>query len=285
MANMANSKVCVVTGVTSGIGKGAAIGLARQGCHVLMVSRTQERGQLALDEIKSLVPGAQLELLCADLASQRAIAQLAESLKANHSRIDAVVNCAGTFSYARTETIDGIETNFAVNYLSAFLLTRELRPLLEQSDDGRVVTVSGEFHRRVRLDFADLQCKNAYSGMRAAARGTLAKAVFTFELARRLKAEGSKVTANCFHPGAVRSELTRDLPWYLRAVANMAIPFMRGIEKGAATGVFLATSPSVRGISGEYFIDEKIVTPSQYSRDPAVGERLWKLTEALISFG
>lgn len=275
-------KICVVTGATSGIGKGTVIGLATLGAKVLMISRTRDKGEATLSEVKRLVPGADVELMCADLSSQRSIKDLAFRIAGAHPHIDALVNCAGTFAYERGETTDGIESNLAVNYLSAFQLTAALRPLLERSQAGRIVTVSGELHRHAKLNFDDIQGVRSYSAFGSAAQGTLAKAVFTFELARRLKAEGSRITANCFHPGAVRSELTRHLPWYLRTLANMAGPFLRTIEQGAATAVFLVSSPAVSKVSGGYFIDEKAVEPSRFAKDPAVGERLWKLSEALV---
>ena len=276
-----DGRVCVVTGATSGIGKGTALGLGRLGATVVMVSRAAPRGEAARAEVVAATGNPRVSVELADMANQKSVRALAARLIAAHPRIDVLVHSAGAMHYQRELTADGIERNFAVNYLGAFLLTQALRAHLVAGGATRVVCVSGEFHRRARLDFDDLQLAQRFHPIRAAARATLAKAVFSAELARQLA--GTGVTSNALHPGAVQSELTRDLPLPMRALAALARPFMRSIERGAETPLFLASSASVAGVTGKYFIDCRAVAPAAAVDDRTNGARLWAASEALVA--
>lgn len=276
-----SGKVCVVTGATSGIGKGTALGLARLGATVVMVSRRADRGEQVRAELTAASGNPLISVELADMAEQRSVRALAARLIASQPRIDVVVHSAGAMHTHRELTVDGVERNFAVNYLGAFLLTHALRDHLVAGGATRVVCVSGEYHRKARLDVDDLQLERRFHPMRAAARATLAKATFSAELARRLA--GTGVTSNALHPGAVRSELTRELPLPMRALAALARPFMRSIERGADTPVWLASEPSLAGVTGKYFIDRREVAASTDATDPAIGARLWAASEALIA--
>ena len=276
-----DGKVCVVTGATAGIGKGTCLGLARLGATVVMVSRGAVRGEAVRTELAAASGSNHISVELADMTDQRSVRTLATRLIAAHPRLDVLVHSAGAMHYRRELTVDGIERNVAVNYLGAFLLTQELRAHLVASGPARVVCVSGEYHRKARLDLDDLQLARRFHPLRAAARATLAKATFSAELARRLA--GTEVTSNALHPGAVRSELTRELPLPMRALAALARPFMRTIERGAETPVFLASDPSVAGITGQYFIDRRAVPASADATDPAIGAALWAASEALVA--
>ena len=280
-ATTMEGKLCVVTGATAGIGKGTCLGLARLGATVVMVSRNAQRGEAVRAELVTASGNAKISVELADMADQRAVRALAARLIAAHPVIDVLVHSAGAMFYERGLTVDGVERNFAVNYLGAFLLTQQLRAHLVASGPARIVCVSGDYHRKARLDFDDLQLERRFHPLRAAARATLAKATFSSEMARRLV--GTEVTCNALHPGAVRSELTRDLPLPLRVLAALGRPFMRSIERGAETPVFLASSPSVAGVSGKYFVDCRAVPAAAAAVDPANGAALWARSEALVA--
>jgi NAD(P)-dependent dehydrogenase (short-subunit alcohol dehydrogenase family) len=270
--------VCVVTGGTSGIGRATAAGLSALGAQVVLPCRTLSRGERVAREIAAASGHAVLALPC-DLGSQASIREFAERFQGSHDRLDVLVNSAGIVSYERRETDDGLEATFGVTYLGAFLLTRLLLPRLLGSAPARVVNVAGEYHRKVRLDLDDLQLERRYSMVRAGGQAMLCKIMFTFELARRL--EGTGVTANCLHPGAVRSELLRDLPWYLRGPAALARPFMKSPQAGARTPLYLATSPEVADISGEYFANGRPRAAAGHAHDVELQRRLWDESERL----
>jgi retinol dehydrogenase 14 len=271
-------KVCLVTGGTSGIGRATAQGLAARGARVILPSRDLARGQGIAAELAA-TSGGVVEAVACDLASQASIRACASQLLRKEPRLDVLVNSAGIVSHTRRETQDGLEATFGVTYLGAYLLTRLLLPLLRQSAPARVVNVAGEFHRKTRLDFDDLQLEGGYDLIRAGAQAMLCKIMFSFELARRL--EGSGVTVNCLHPGAVRSDLLRSLPWYLRLPAALANPFMQSPAQGARTPLFLACDPSVAETSGVYFAKEKPLEAAPAAHERDVQARLWRVSAEL----
>ena len=198
------SPVCLVTGGTSGIGRAVAGQLAAQGATVLLTGRNRARGEAAVAEICG--QGGSAEFLPADFASLASVRALAAEVRQRHDRLHILVNNAGFVSGSRTRrlTADGDEETFAVNHLATFLLTNLLRDLLVVGAPARVVTVSSDAHRMVRaLDFDNLQCERRYKPFLAYGQSKLANILFTYELSRQL--EGSGVTANCLHPGVVRT--------------------------------------------------------------------------------
>ena len=271
-------KVCLVTGGTSGIGRATAEGLAARGARVLLPSRDLARGQGIAAEL-ARASGGQVQALACDLASQASIRACVAALLEQESRLDVLVNSAGIVAYTRRETQEGLEATFGVTYLGAYPLTRLLVPLLRQSAPARVVNVAGEFHRKARLDFEDLQLERSYNVIRAGAQAMLCKILFSFELARRL--EGSGVTVNCLHPGAVQSGLLRSLPWYLRFPAALATPFLQSPAQGARTPLYLACDPSLAETSGLYFAKEKPFEPSPMAQERETQARLWRVSAEL----
>ena len=271
-----SGKVCLVTGANSGIGKETAEGLARMGATLVMVCRDRERGQAALEEIKSKSGSRSVELMICDLASQAQIRKLAEEFKQKHNRLDVLVNNAGLVLTRRTMTEDGLETTFAVNHLGYFLLTNLLLDLIKQSAPARIVNVASTAHRSATIDFNDLQEERSYGTMRAYGQSKLANILFTYELARRL--EGSGVTVNCLHPGIIGTNIFRAAPGILSVAAKL---IFKSPKKGAETSIYLATSPEVAQVTGKYFDDKRVVSSSPESYDTAVAERLWQVSEQM----
>jgi NAD(P)-dependent dehydrogenase (short-subunit alcohol dehydrogenase family) len=204
--------------------------------------------------------------MLADLSSQAAIRQLVQDFKGRYQQLHVLINNAGIFLSKRTVTADGIETHFAVNYLAPFLLTNLLLNVLKASAPARVVSVAGVYHRKATMDFDDLMCEKDYSGSKANNRTKLALVLFTYELSRRL--EGTEVTANCLHPGAVATGLVEkdsDFPPLSRFFYNLFKPFSSSPEKGAETSIYLASSPEVTGITGKYFEKKAAIESSPES--------------------
>jgi NAD(P)-dependent dehydrogenase (short-subunit alcohol dehydrogenase family) len=276
-------KSCLVTGATSGIGKEIALGLAKMGATVVLAGRSRERCELAINEIRGKIKdGSKVSYHVADLSSQASIHQLAKEYSDNHERLDVLVNNAGVFLAKRITTVDGIEYTFAVNHLAPFLLTALLIDLIKASSPSRIVTTSSVAHRSAQIDFDDIQFeKRSYSGIKAYAQSKLANILFTNELAERL--EGTGVSANCFHPGGVRTNLAQGSnPWYYRLVWSAAGLFFLSPEKGADTGLYLASSPDVGGVSGKYFVKRKQVKPSDRAESKDAAVKLWDISENLI---
>lgn len=276
------NKVCVITGATSGIGKATALGLAKMGATVIIIGRDQVEGEIAQKEIKDRSGNSKVDLLLADLSSQAEICKLAEEIKARYPRLHVLINNAGIAPLKRSVTVDGIERIFAVNYLAPFLLTHLLLDRLEAAAPARVINVAGDYHRKATIQFDDLMSEKEYNGIRANNQAKLALILFTYELARRLDETG--VTANCLHPGAVATDgplKDPDLPAFSRSMYRMVRVFFASPEKGAATSIYLATSPKVENVSGKYFIKKKTVASSPESYDEGIAHRLWKVSEEL----
>jgi len=271
---------CLVTGATSGIGEETALRLAVLGATVIIAARDAARGAAAEAEIRCRVPLAQVEVMTADLSSLAQVRRLAGDVLARYDRLDVLVNNAGVISPHRQLTADGLEMTFATNHLGPFLLTSLLRGLLERSAPARVVTVSSAVHKQVRAIPWDDLPRGARSGQgQAYPLSKLLNILFTAELARRVA--GTGVTANCLHPGFVRTALGRDVTGVLGAVLPLILRFLPGSAAGAATPVYLASSPEVADVTGGYFVKCKLSEPSALARDSRTAARLWALSEDL----
>lgn len=272
-----NGKVCVVTGATSGIGKAAATALARRGAQVVLVGRDRGRSEAAAAELAGAAASPpRVEI--ADLSSMAQVRALAERLGAL-DRIDVLINNAGFVAGQRRITADGFEEVFAVNHLAPFLLTNLLLGKLTGSAPARVITVTSDAHTAARLNLDDLQLEHGWDSWRSYANSKLANILFTRELARRL--DGTGVTANCAHPGVVRSGFGREGRPLLRIGLMFARPFLLSPERGASTVVYLATSPDVAGATGGYYVKSQLREPSRAAQDDAAARRLWELSEEL----
>jgi retinol dehydrogenase 14 len=270
-----SGKVCMVTGASSGIGLVTARRLAEMGAHVCMVCRDRVRGEAAMNEIKQKSGGG-VELMIADLGSQKAIRKLADQYLARHDRLDVLVNNAGLMRRYRTLTEDGLEETFAVNHIAYFLLTNLLLDLLKRSAPSRVVNVASVAHSSGTINFDDLQGQKSYSSMSAYRQSKLANILFTYELARRTR--GTGVTVNCLHPGIIATGIVRDLP---KVVALALRMFFTTAEKGADTSVYLACSPEIEQVTGKYFVNKKEARSGEESYNEEVARRLWTVSARL----
>ncbi|HSF31644.1 MAG TPA: SDR family oxidoreductase [Candidatus Tectomicrobia bacterium] len=275
-----HDKICVVTGATSGLGLVTAQALARQGATLIVVGRDPERSAATVSRIQQETGNAAVESMLADLSTQGQVRQLATEIQRRFSRLDVLVNNAGALFARRQLSQDGVEMTFALNHLAYFLLTNLLLEPLKASPTARIVNVSSEAHRGARLDFADLQAERNYGGYRVYARSKLANILFTYELARRL--EGTGIVANALHPGFVATNFGRN---NRRFTAGLFRILQRAAAispaEGAQTILYLASSPQVEGITGEYFVKQKAVRSSQVSYDRAAAERLWQVSAEL----
>jgi NAD(P)-dependent dehydrogenase (short-subunit alcohol dehydrogenase family) len=269
--------VCVVTGATSGIGKAAATALARLGATVVLVGRDRGRTEAAAAEI-ALVSASPPRAEVADHASLEQVRGLAGRLD-GLERIDVLINNAGLVLGERRITPDGLEHVFALNHLAPFLLTSLLLPKLMASAPARVVTVTSDAHSAARLDLNDPNLEHGWDSWRSYANSKLANILFTRELARRL--DGTGVTANCAHPGVVRTGFGRESRPLLKLGITIARPFMLSPERGADTIVYLASSPDVAGQTGGYYVKRQRREPSAAARDDAAARELWELSEKL----
>ena len=273
-------KVVVITGATSGVGRAAAIELARQGATLLLVARHRGRAEAAEREIRKLSGSIAMSTFFADLSSMSEIRRVAGEILNHTPRIDVLLNNAGVVQRSRVMTVDGFETTFATNHLAYYLLTRLLLGRLQQSQPARIVNVASEAHRWCSLDFDDLQNERRYRTLATYGKSKLANLMFTYELARRL--ENSGVTVNALHPGWVATHLGLDDGLLSRAVSAVSNICARTPERGADTAVWLASSPEVRAITGKYFLDRHEIQSNAASRDHEAQRRLWEMSAQMV---
>jgi len=272
-------RTCLVTGATSGIGRVVALELAHRGATLVVAGRDRDLCRDVRDSIVSATGNESVTFLVADLSSQAQVRRLAGEFLEEHERLHVLVNNAGGIFGERVVTEDGHDHTLAVNHLAPFLLTHLLLDALKASAPSRVVTTTSRFHVVAGLDLDDLDGERRWSSMTSYARSKTMNILFTRELARRL--EGTGVTASCYHPGFVSSKFgqsgTRLFAWLMDLVDFVRI----SPEKASDTGVWLATSPDVETVSGEYFVKRRVARPSRAARDDEAARLLWEASERM----
>jgi NAD(P)-dependent dehydrogenase (short-subunit alcohol dehydrogenase family) len=274
-------KTIVATGATSGIGEAAVVALAGMGARIVIVARDEARAKATMQKLEAKAPGLGHRLHLADLSSMAATRKVGDAIAASEPRIDVLINNAGALFSSRRVTPEGLELTFALNHMAYFVLTEALRDNLVASAPARIVSTSSVAHDGATLDFNDLQSAKGYHGLKVYGRSKLANILFTQELARRLA--GTGVTANCLHPGVVKTRFGESSG----GVLGLLIPFLRlffiSPEQGAETIVYLASSLELEKTTGEYFAKRKVTKPSAAARDDAAAKRLWIDSETLCA--
>ena len=282
--HLMTGKTVLLTGGTGGIGKATAIGLARLGARVGITGRDRARVEAAAAHIRAASGNLSVDVFAADMSSQAEVRRLAAEVLDAYPRVEVLVNNVGGFWAHRHVTADGLEHTFALNHLAGFLLTNLLLDRLKESAPARVVTVSSAAQSMGRIDFEDLQGAQKYSGQRAYNQSKLANVVFTYELARRL--EGTGVTATVLHPGVVRTDFaTEDGSVLFNVLLPLVRPLLRTPAQGAATSIYLASSPEAAGVTGRFFANSTPKTSNTVSYDTAAAGRLWQVSTDLVGLG
>ena len=273
-------KVVMVTGATNGIGQAAALELATMGATVVLIGRNSQKLAQTVSDIKRDSGHDNVHSFRADLSVMDEIRTLAATFKQQFDRLDVLLNNAGVILSQRQLSQDGYELTFATNHLNYFLLTHLLLDVLKASAPARIVNVSSDAHRSAAIfDFDNLDGSNAYGmgGFRAYGQSKLANVLFTRELARRLA--GSGVTANAVHPGTINTGFGKNNGGMMGLVMRVIGPLLlKSPEEGAKTLVYLASSPEVDGVTGEYFTDCNSVAPSVAAQDDDSAKRLWAIS-------
>jgi len=269
-------KTALITGATSGIGKATAFELARANVRLVLLARDRERGNQVIQELKQSTGNSEIELLIADLTSQRQIRSVANEFLEKHPRLDILINNAGLALKNRTLTEDGIEMTFAVNHLAYFLLTNLLLETIKTSAPSRIICVSSEAHRNVQFDVDNLQGEKQFGAFRAYSITKLCNLLFTSELARKL--QGTGVTVNALHPGFLNTAIFREGGGVLKFLVRMTA---KKPEFGAKAIARLAVDPELENVSGQYFNGLRKANSSEKSHDPEAAKQLWAISEKL----
>lgn len=265
------NKVIILTGATDGIGKESALHLANMGYTLGIHGRNKTKLELLKHELISQTGNPEIYTFQADFSELSQVREMGEQIKAKFPQIYCLINNAGTMEKERKTNSAGLEITLTVNHLSPFLLTQILLDCLKSSAHARIITVSSVAHRNGKIDFNDLQMEKSYSSYQAYANSKLANILFTFELSRRL--QGTKVTANCLHPGVIDTKLLRE-----------GFPGTKGVSlsEGCDNTIYLATSEEVKNITGKYFVKRAPADVSPIAKDSDVCRRFWEVSEKLV---
>ena len=277
-------KTAIVTGANSGIGLETARELARKGAQVVLGCRNEQKGGVAVDDIRKNDAGARVELLPLDLADLGSVEGFAADFGERHERLDLLCKNGGVMVPPLGWTKNGLETQFGTNHLGHFALTSRLLPKLLAAPEARVVSVSSTAHRAGRIDFDNLDGKKRYSAVAFYGQSKLANLLFTRELQRRFEAAGVNAMALAAHPGWTATNLQANAPFvrFLNPLLSQAPP------DGALPTLFAATAQGVAG--GEYYGPSrmfemwgapKLAGKSGRARDDEVAGRLWAVSEEL----
>ncbi|MEL6923481.1 MAG: oxidoreductase [Bacteroidota bacterium] len=282
-------RIAIVTGANVGLGYETTLALAKKDIRVIMACRNVAKAEKAKAKIRSQVPTAQLDIHQVDLSKMDSVRAFAKSYIAQYDRLDLLINNAGVMIPPHTLTDDGFELQMGVNYLSHFLLTALLMDLLLQTPDSRIVTLSSIAHKKGSINFEDLHGKKSYDEWAAYRQSKLACLIFTYELQRRLEDRSTNTISVAAHPGVSNTNLGTYLPWYIKLIAPIFIPFFtHSPKKAAEPTLYAALGSDVNG--GDYFGPDgknemtgraTKVNSTPQSKDEALAKKLWEVSEQL----
>lgn len=268
----------LITGGNSGIGYEMALAFASQGDRVIIAARSESKSKAAIEQIKTRYASAQVESMSLDLADFANVDRFAADVLKKMPAIDVLILNAGLYTMKLSTLASGYESMMGIMHFGHFRLAQHLLNAVKAASQGRIVVTSSMIHKLGRIDETSFtNPKRHLTGLHAYGQAKLANLLFTRELAKRLA--GTKVTINAFHPGAVATDIYRQVPGFLQPLirATMLTP-----AQGADTAVWLATDPALTHVSGEYFINRKQKAGSATSRDAALATKLWAMSEAVM---
>jgi NAD(P)-dependent dehydrogenase (short-subunit alcohol dehydrogenase family) len=279
-------KIVLITGANSGIGKAAAVQVARQGHHTVLAARNREKGEAALRAVQAQAQSDAVELRLVDMASQASIREMAAAFLADHERLDVLIHNAAIFDITQKErvlTAEGIESVWATNHVGPVLLTACLWPALQQSAQARVLTVASKgliAKPFLKVDLADPEFERRRFRVETAYyQSKLAQIMFTYWLAAQQ--QGTSLTANSLRVPAVRVDIGKyqGLPAVMQKLYALKSRLALAPEEMATAYSRLATDPAFDGVTGAY-LDEKLnrVEPGSYAREAENVEAVMALT-------
>ncbi|KAH9677729.1 Short-chain dehydrogenase TIC 32 [Citrus sinensis] len=286
----------IVTGASSGIGTETVRVLALRGVHVVMAVRNMAACREVKKAIVKEIPNAKVQAMELDLSSLASVRKFASEFKSSGLPLNILMNYAflsnnaGIMATPFMLSKDNIELQFATNHIGHFLLTNLLLETMgktarESSKEGRIVNVSSRRHQfsyPEGIRFDRINDQSGYNRFSAYGQSKLANVLHTNELARRLKEDGVDITANSVHPGAITTNLFRNISFFSGLVGLLGKYVIKNVEQGAATTCYVALHPHVKGLTGSYFADSNVAQASSQAVNTELAQKLWDFSSDLI---
>jgi|TARA_B110000116_G_C16789327_1_gene562779 retinol dehydrogenase 12 len=275
-------KIVIISGATNGIGKAAALELAKENPKILFTYRNKDLADSLVNDMKVISPDIEVHSAFCDFSNQNSIKECVTKISQIHNKIDVLINNAGVVNTSYHETLEGIENTFAVNHLGYFLFTNLLIPKMRSAEETRIINVSSAAHSFVKeMNWDDINFRDNFGmGVSAYGQSKLANLLFTRSLAVKLST--SNISVNAIHPGGVNTALgSQNKSKFGKVLKLILKPFFRSPTKGAGSIIYLSTKEN-DGVTGEYFVDSKIAKSSSYSKNLEEAHKLWNLSEELV---
>ncbi|KAL8138865.1 hypothetical protein V2J09_004866 [Rumex salicifolius] len=284
-----NGLTAIVTGASSGIGAETTRVLAMRGVHVVMAVRNTNSGKSVKENIIKEIPNAKLDVMELELSSMASVRKFASEYSSSGKPLNLLICNAGIMATPFGLSKDNIELQFATNHLGHFLLTKLLLETMkitarESNIEGRIVIVSSEAHRfayREGIRFDKINIESEYNSLGAYGQSKLANILHAKELTRRFKEEGVNITANSLHPGSIVTNLLRHRSIVDSLVKTVGKLVLKNVQQGAATTCYVALNPQAKGVSGEYFMDSNVASPTSQAKDAQLASKLWEFSLSL----
>jgi NAD(P)-dependent dehydrogenase (short-subunit alcohol dehydrogenase family) len=289
----APDRTALVTGGTDGIGKEVACGLARCRFRVIIIGRDRDKGARAEQELRQSACNPQVNFLQADLSLMREVYRLADEVTGRWGALHCLIHAAGVVRGRRILTAEGLESNFAINYLSRFALTRRVLPSLRAAGRlgkrARIVLISGAALPG-RIYFDDVNLTSNFSTLRVILQSCRANDVFTVEQAQRLEAAGTPplVTINCIKIGVAKTGIRKEFPRWMKLVVPLLLdPLLAQTTQEVAEPILrLSLAPEFENVTGRLFLKIRkfrSVAPTAGVSGREEGKRLWELSDRLTA--
>ncbi|XP_046333336.1 retinol dehydrogenase 14-like [Haliotis rufescens] len=275
-----SGKTAIVTGANTGIGFYTALDFATRNARVILACRNAGKAKVACDQIRQETGNENVTVGIIDLCSLTSVRKFAEEFLKVERRLDILVNNASVLGLPKEITDEGLESMFAANHFGPFLLTNLLLDLMKKTGRARIITVSSLVNKFGHIDFDNLCAEKSFDRFRIYNDSKLANVIFTKELARRM--EGTGVTANCLHPGTIRTDLLRNIPSFVQIpITLFGCLFFKSPDEGAQTSIHCAVSEEMEGVSGRYYCDCRDADKSvnRVAHDLGIAKKLWEISE------
>lgn len=280
ISNQNNMKKILITGGNRGIGKAIAQQLLTENNEVVITARKEAIGKAVVEELKTITGNSNIHFIQGDLSSIQQCKDLVAKIMETHPDINVLINNAGVWMTEKILNTDGLEMSFMVNYLAPLILSKELTPILTKNKPARIVNVNAGLYVTASLNVKEAPSGNDFNNMKTYARSKLCNTMFTIDYAKEL--EGSGVTINAVHPGIINTGLG-DSPKLMSQLVKVVKRFWKKPTHGAIAPTWLATSPELEGVNGNFYNEKKLMAYTKNALDESQRLYLKKTTEAILA--